>query len=329
MTAPRTVHRVAIALGFVVLMFASPVYAQDGLSRAKGFYASASYEEALNTLVALHGKTSAPESTEVAMYEVFCLVALGRGEDARKVIEGIVKNDPEYHLTDAEASPRVRAMFDTFRLPLLPDIVRESYGKGREAFDRKDMPVALKYFDRVMSLVGEIEPGKDQGLSDLATLASGFRDLAKMAVTAKPAAPAPAPANAAAPSGAPSSSTAPSSTAPSAPPVAPPAPAPPRVVFGPADADVKPPVAISQSLPPWHPDNVLERKTEYRGLVDLLIDEKGRVLSVAIVRSVNARYDPLLLNAARTWSFKPATKDGRPVQYRSTLAINLGTAPGR
>jgi protein TonB len=293
------------------------VYAQDGLTRAKTFYASASYEEALNALVSLHGKMQPPDSTEAGMYEVFCLVALGRAEEARKAIEAIVKDDPEYHLTDAQASPRVRAMFDASRLPMLPDIIRDSYAKGRDAFDRKDMPAALKNFDRVMTLVAELEPTKDQGLTDLATLASGFRDLAKMAV-AKPATPPAAP---------PASSTAAVPAAPVR--LTPPPAAPPRTVFGPADADVKPPVAISQTLPPWHPENVLERKTEYRGLVDLLIDERGRVTSVAIVRSVNARYDPMLLNAARTWSFRPATKDGRPVQYRSTLAINLGTAPGR
>jgi len=102
-----------------------------------------------------------------------------------------------------------------------------------------------------------------------------------------------------------------------------------RKVFTSADVDVKPPVAISQVLPPWHPETVIEKKTTYRGVVDLLIDEYGRVLSAAIVRTLNAKYDPLLLDAARRWSFRPATKDGRTVQYRCTLEINLVAAAGR
>jgi hypothetical protein len=293
-------------------MWAVPVYAQDGLARAKSFYASASYEEALAVLDSLHGKTPPAESTEASMYEVFCLVALGRNDDARRAMETIVRTDPEYRLTDAQASPRVRAMFETVRQPLLAGIVRESYAKGREALDGKDLPTAIKNFDRVIAVVSQLEPIKDDGLRDLKTLATGFRDLAKAALEPKPAPP---PADSAA-----------KATDPAAPstPAAPPAPkVEPRRVFGPADADVKPPTAISQVLPPWRPESVIEQKIDYHGYIDLLIDEQGRVQSAAIVRSIHPRYDPVLLDAARRWTFRPAVRAGRPVQYRYSLEINL------
>ena len=58
----------------------SPAYAQDALARAKTFYASADYEQALQLLETLKSKTS---STEVAAYQVFCLVALGRSDEAK------------------------------------------------------------------------------------------------------------------------------------------------------------------------------------------------------------------------------------------------------
>src|SRR5262249_52017014 len=156
--------------------------------------------------------------------------------------------------------------------------------KGRDAYDRKDFPGALKMFDRLLSLVAELEPTKDQGLLDLSTLASGFRDLTKVAIAAKPAAAAPAPS--AGRSAEPGASTGPSSAA-AAQPAQPDVKVPVRKVFTSADADVKPPVAISQVLPPWHPETVIEKKTTYHGVVDLLIDEYGRVLSAAIVRSLN------------------------------------------
>src|SRR5262249_17507850 len=144
------------------------------------------------------------------------------------------------------------------------------------------------------------EPSKDQGLIDLRTLASGFRELGRASIAAP---------------------SAPVTTKAADPPPASPAPGPvaaepkaaERAVFGSGDADVKPPTPISQALPPWLPETAIEKKTAYHGFVDLLIDERGRVVSAAIVRSVNARYDPLLLTAARGWTFKPATRNGRPV----------------
>jgi TonB family protein len=68
---------------------------------------------------------------------------------------------------------------------------------------------------------------------------------------------------------------------------------------------------------------VIEKKVDYSGYLDLLLDEQGHVESVAIVRSIQARYDPLLLDAARKWTFKPATKDGKPVRFRYTMEIKL------
>ena len=82
-------------------------------------------------------------------------------------------------------------------------------------------------------------------------------------------------------------------------------------------------MAISQVFPPWRPETVVERKRDYHGFVDLLVDEKGHVESAAIVQSVHEKYDPQLLDAARRWTYRPATKDGKPVPYRNTVAVNL------
>jgi TonB family protein len=312
-------HRqIAFLVGWLLAMSGTTAFAQDVLTRAKTFYASASYEEALAALTSLRGKASASESTEAALYEVFCLVALGRNDEAKKTIETMVKADPEYRLTDAEASPRVRTMFDVVRKPLLTGIVRESYTRGRDAFDRKDLPGALKEFDRVIALIGELDPSSDQGLRDMGTLATGFRDLARSVPVAPPP-PAPStPAVAAVEAPKPSQPAPPAAAA-----APPPARVDPPVTFGSDDAGVRPPVAISQTLPPWRPETSVEKKLEFRGTIDLVIDEQGRVLSAAVVRSIHERFDAQLLDAARRWTYKPATKDGKPVRYRHTVMVNL------
>ena len=63
------------------------------------------------------------------------------------------------------------------------------YNQAKDAYDRKDHDAAAKDFDRTIALIDEIGVGTDRALSDLRTLAGGFRDLAK---AAKPAARIPA-----------------------------------------------------------------------------------------------------------------------------------------
>ena len=265
-------------------------FAQDALKRAKDLYASASYEEALQLLDTL--KDSTP-STEASAYQVFCLVALGRKDEAKTAIEMIVKTDPLFRPTEGQVSPRIRSFFDEVRKPHVPVAARESYAKGKAAFDRKDWATALAEFDRTMSLVDEATV-TDPSVGDLKTLASGFRDLARNAL--KPAAPPP--------------------------PVPVAAPPPEPVVYGPVHTNVIKPVPVAKPLPAWHP-TPMETKMVFSGELELIIDEMGKVLSVKLIRTVNPRYDPSLLEAAKLWTFQPATKDGVPVRYRYSVAVNL------
>jgi tetratricopeptide (TPR) repeat protein len=278
--------------------------AQDQLARAKTFYASADYEEALQVLERLRGTAAAPEATEVAAYQVFCLVALGRSSEARQAIENIVRRDPLYHPSEAQASPRVRGFFEDVRRPLLPEVVRQLYAKAKDAFDRKEMPAATTEFDRVIALLDEMANSGDEGVSDLRTLAAGFRDLSK-AAAAPPPPPAPEPE----------------------PPPAPIVALPPAViepvVYSTGDIDVSRPVAINRELPVWRPNAVQERQ-QFSGAIELVIAEDGSVLSVALRKSVHAAYDPDLIKAAANWTFKPALKDGKPVRYRFLLGVQVG-----
>jgi TonB family protein len=61
----------------------------------------------------------------------------------------------------------------------------------------------------------------------------------------------------------------------------------------------------------------------YQGHLRIVIDERGRVESAALVRPFLPGYDELLVEAARQWQFRPATKDGVPVRYAKIFTIDV------
>ena len=165
--------------------------AQDTLARAKDLYVTAAYDEALVLLDRLHQNAAAEEATEIAGYQVFCLLALGRTEDANKAIEALVKSDPMYRPSEATASPRTRAVFDDVRRALLPKIVQELYDQAKASYDNQDPQSAVTQFDRVLLVLNEPGVLDQPGMSDLRRLASGFRDLSNSAAAAAAALAAP------------------------------------------------------------------------------------------------------------------------------------------
>lgn len=291
----------------VCLLAAVPATAaaQDALTRAKGLYASAEYEEALELFESLSGRTP---STEVSAYHVFCLVALGRSTEARAAIQAIVRQDPLFRPSEAQVSPRVRGFYEDVRRPLLPEVARQFYTTGKAAYDRKDWEPALADFDRVITLADEIAE-TDPGLNDLRTLALGFRDLTKAALTPPPPPPpAPEPVKAPTPPPVATKTTVPAEAQ----------------VYGVDDIDVKRPTVLSQPMPAWHPATPTEEKMRFSGAVELLVDKDGKVTNVRLIESVHPRFDASLLETAKTWTFKPATRDGKPVMFRYAVGVTLG-----
>ena len=280
---------------------------QATLARAKDLYGLAAYDEALAVLNRLRETTSPPVSSEVASYQVLCLLAMGRTDDAQKAIEALVKADPLYRPSESMMSPRMRARFDAVRRELLPGIVQETYDKAKAAFDRKEHPVALGQFDRVLALLDEPALADVQHVADLRRLAAGFRDLSKAAAADVPSAPAAATSNVPAPPAG----------------ASPPTPNPSRTYTG-DDPGVVPPTVVSRRMPVWSPRNEIEKRKEFRGLLELAINETGDVTSAALATRVHPDYDRPLVDTARTWKFRPATKDGTPVKYRMTIEIRLG-----
>jgi TonB family protein len=283
------------------------VWSQETLTRAKDLYASAAYEEALVVIDRLHEKAPADDALEIAGYRIFCLLALDRNDEARREIQLIVRANPLYRISNAQASPRTRALFDDERRQLLPEIVRQSYATAKAALDRKEMPAALDGFDRVLLILDEPGLTNQPGLNDMRTLATGFRDLIMLSLAAATPTPASSP------------STIPSTATPS---TARPAPAEEARTYEFGDTAVMPPVAVNQILPAWRPPDGMDG-LERRATLELIVDETGTVTSAVLKKSLHPSYNATLLSAARRWKFHPATKDGVPVRYRKLLEIVL------
>ena len=144
-------------------------------------------------------------------------------------------------------------------------------------------------------MIDEIEAANKADLGDLRMLASGFLELSRAAL-----APPPAP--------------------------------PPPVATGEAKAELAlmpalPPstnlVVLSQALPPLPFSLASSGTREFRGRVEIDIDETGRVIDVRLLQSVNVLYDPLLLKAAREWKYEPPRVGGRPIKSTKRVEVVL------
>jgi hypothetical protein len=291
--------RICLAL-LLVMTVAAPAAAQSDsnpLAAARDLYASARYDEALAVLNGM----KAGESTDrksIEQYRSLCLLALGRGTEAEGAIAAVVTADPLYQPSETDASPRVRAAFTEVRQRLLPELVASRYGEAKASFDRKDFIIAEQQFRHVMSLLDD--PQMAGRLTDLRVLVSGFLDL-----SARAAVPVP-------------------ESKPSAPPVVPPTPSilpMPGRIYVAEDQGVTIAVPIRQELP--RVPNAITTQARDRGLLELVIDEQGRVVTVMIRMSVHPIYDTQLVAAARDWKYLPATVGGRAVKFRKMVQITV------
>jgi TonB family protein len=58
-----------------------------------------------------------------------------------------------------------------------------------------------------------------------------------------------------------------------------------------------------------------------RGLLEVVVDERGRVVAMTMRSSIHPSYDSQLLAMARDWRYKPATFNGQPVPFRRLIQV--------
>lgn len=310
----RTVTRVAgLLLGCALVV---PCLASGGgLDDAIALYQEARYDEALQLLddmaAAKAGPSSDPAPVErVAEYRALCMLALDRGDEARAVLQKLLEARPEYRPSSPELPPRFLAVIEQTRKAMLPTLIREEYRRGKASYDQKSYEEAEVHLRRARLLLDDhaLPPEARESLADLRDLADGFLALIPKASTAgAPALPNVGDGNAVAPR---------------------PSPPPPPAFYTAADRNVRPPVAVRQQFPPWRGrfDDGSRAPTPGTGVLEVVIDERGRVSSARLASSIQPLYDQRLLSAARTWQYQPATKDGKPVPFRKVIEVRLADA---
>jgi hypothetical protein len=321
-------RRHIIAGSIAVLLFSTSVTAEDSLAAARELYSAAAYDDALMMLNKLRASVQGPDHLVVEQYRAFCFLALGRQSDAQKAIEAVVSAEPSYVPSNSEVSPRIRSAFTDVRKRMLPSIIQDRYKHAKAAYDRKDYTFATSQFAHVLAAIADPDLASVAGLpplSDIRTLATGFHELSAAAAAPPPpppppvvAAAEPAPAPVAPPPVAPPPAPVPAPAVVAAPEPPPAIPTPRAQPYGPDDVGVVPPTVVRQRLPDFDSRLISSARS---GVLEVVIDELGRVVAAAMRSPVHPRYDPLVLDAARSWQYKPATVNGRPVKYRKIVTI--------
>jgi TonB family protein len=288
---------------FLIVLAGIVSAAGESLDRAKSLYASAAYDEALTVLDQLSGTPAPDDSTTIAAYRVYCLLALDRQEEARTLIDRLLHQSPFFVPSADEAPPHIQTIFRDVRRATLPKIARERYADAKAAFERKD-PQTAGQFDELLTLLDDSDLRDWSAAADLRAVASAFRDLAR-AVAATPA------------------SAAPDARAAEVRPQLPLPPLePPDIIYTTADQEVTPPLSVLQRIPQWRPTSQ-EASQDYKGVLRLIIDRSGAVESVSMPTGTRPAYDQTLMRAARDWKFQPAQRQGRPVKYLKVIEIHL------
>ena len=227
--------------------------------------------------------------------------------EADETIAAMITRDPLFRPPDAEIPPRLRPRFSEQRKALLPAIIQSRYEQAKASFDRSDFTTAVVGFTNVLMAMSDVEiaaQASQPPLSDLRVLAIGFKDLALREMTPA-SAPEPAP-----PASQPTPKTSASSKV-----------VPPKIprIYDSNDADVVAPVTVTQDVPRFQRPVIVDRT----GVLFIVIDETGAVESAIITEPLDRAYDRIVLDAAKTWRYQPATRNGAAVKYRKRIQLTL------
>ena len=329
--------RLGPSLVLALVLIGAPARASTtDLEAVRALYAAADYDGALRLLA---GAGSGDDVVQVEEYRALCLLALGRTLEAERSVERIFSKKPLYTVEPAQVSPRMIALVSQVRHRMVPALARNLYDAARRNFEQKEYAAAVAQLTDMMAMIdaaGSAAPG----LNDLKVLGEGFLELAEGQLAAATAAPPGS--GSPQPLGAPgvlrtgvysdflriadeqsaaarAAMVGSNGSDPNSP-----------ILLRPdiySDVDrIQPPVPLQRDVPRWTPPDASARQTTHRGHVEIVVDESGAVESVAVAESVHASYDASLLEAARKWRYRPATRNGHPVRYRLLTEVVLRPA---
>jgi len=81
----------------------------------------------------------------------------------------------------------------------------------------------------------------------------------------------------------------------------------------------------SKHVQPVYPQEALAQGIRGIVILEIIVDEKGKVQSTSVVRSVPG-LDEAAIVAARQWEYTPTKMDGKPVRVRVTVPVVFSLA---
>ena len=82
------------------------------------------------------------------------------------------------------------------------------------------------------------------------------------------------------------------------------------------------PVVVTRVMPKY-PDAARKDHLEGKVYLNVLVDAKGRVEKVEVLKSDATTFNEAAIASAKEWTFKPALKDGEPVATRVTIPFQF------
>jgi protein TonB len=89
----------------------------------------------------------------------------------------------------------------------------------------------------------------------------------------------------------------------------------------PADEITRPEVV--RKVEPDYTDEAKESGIEGRIVLRVMIASDGNPSDIAVVRPLGYGLDEKAVEALRQWVFRPATKDGKPVDFEASVEMNF------
>jgi TonB family protein len=80
---------------------------------------------------------------------------------------------------------------------------------------------------------------------------------------------------------------------------------------------------IIKRVSPVYPEEAKKAKTQGTVVMDITINEQGKVSSVKIIESANSSLAEAAINAIKQWEYEPVLLEGKPVAVIATVKITF------
>ena len=89
------------------------------------------------------------------------------------------------------------------------------------------------------------------------------------------------------------------------------------------DENSKGAVKITKKVAPGYPADAKEKHITGKVVLDVTVNEQGKVSSTKTKESAHASLEKAAVDAVKQWEFEPLKMDGKPVSFITTITLNF------